>query len=83
VKRTSSTNLKFDKSSSDLEDILNQQIYLGDKTCIGYDYKHKHIKEEKNFKLPRKNEERPKSHTNGSNDSNSRVKYHDQSRHDK
>jgi hypothetical protein len=75
--------LKFEKSSSALEDILNQQISPSDKTGIGYDHKQKHIEEEKSFKLPRKTEERPKSHTNGSKDSNSRVKDHDQSRHDK
>jgi hypothetical protein len=76
VKRTAATNLKFEKSSSAIQDILNEQRSPSDKTCIGYDHKQKHIEEEKSFKLPRKTEERPKIHTNGSNDSNSRVKHH-------
>jgi hypothetical protein len=45
-------------------------------TCIGYDHKKKHIEEEKSFKLPINTKERPKSHTNGSKDSNSNVKDH-------
>jgi hypothetical protein len=83
VKRKVSTNLKFEKSSLALEEILNQQISLTDKIGIGYDNKQKHIEEEKSFKLPRKTEERPKSHTNGSKDSNRKVKDHDKSRQDK
>jgi hypothetical protein len=65
--------LNFEKSSSTLEDILNQQISPNDNTCIGYDHKQNHIEEEKSFKLPRKTEEIPESHTNGSRDSNIRV----------
>jgi hypothetical protein len=80
---TASINLKFDKSSSSFEEILNQQISPSDKTGIGYDHKMKHIEEEKSFKLPRKTEERYKSHTDGSKDSNRILKDHDQSRHDK
>jgi hypothetical protein len=63
--------------------ILHQHKSPSDKTIIGYDHKHKDIEEEKSFKLPRKTEEIPKSHTNGSKDSNNRLKDHDQSRHDK
>jgi len=54
VKGTVATNLKFEKISSALEDILNQQISPSDKTSIRYDHKQKHIEEEKSFKLRRK-----------------------------
>ena len=39
------TNLKFEKSSPTLEEILHQQGSPSDKTSIGYDHNQKDIEE--------------------------------------
>jgi len=51
VKRTAATNLKFEKSSSTLEDILIQQSSPSDKTGLGYD-EQKNIEESGSSESP-------------------------------
>ena len=51
---TAATNLKFEKSSSALENILNQQRSQYDKAGIGYSTKQEHTVEKNEFRSPKK-----------------------------
>ena len=54
---TATTNLKFEKSSSALENILNQQRSQYDKAGIGYSTKQEHTVEKNEFRSPKKNKD--------------------------
>lgn len=81
LERTATTNLKFEKSTMILDEILSHQRSPFDKTGIGYDKSLKNLKEGESSKLPEKEvEKKPKSHTFNHDEENSKRKVHDHQR---